>query len=102
MAKLRVCGTLHLFPFINGILDVVSTSGGGLGDLPPTAVVVGLGGAWIEGGIGTGNAPGPDGEGFLLPALPPDPELNPDASEFVATTLARSDKEDSSKKEVRE
>ena len=81
---------------------MVSTSGGGLGDLPPTAVVVGLGGAWIEGGIGTGNAPGPDGEGFLLPALPPDPELNPDASEFVATTLARSDKEDSSKKEVRE
>jgi hypothetical protein len=87
---------LHLLPFVNGTFDVVSTSGGGFGDRPPTVVVVGFG--WSEGGIGTGNAPGPDGEGFRFPELPPDPELNPDASEFVAATLARSDKEDSSEK----
>ena len=51
-------------------------------------------------GIGTCNAPGPKGVGcFLFPAeLPPDTELNPDAIEFVASALARSDNEDSSVK----
>ena len=43
VARLRVCGTLHLVPFVNGILDVVRTSGGGFGDLPPTVAVVGFG-----------------------------------------------------------
>ena len=47
--------------------------------------------------MGTGKAPGAPGEGFLLPLLPPDPELNPDASEFVATLLPRSDNDDSSR-----
>ena len=46
--------------------------------------------------MGTGSAPGAAGEGFLFPALPPDPEVNPDASEFVPTLLPRSDNEDSS------
>ena len=49
--------------------------------------------------MGTGKAPGAAGEGFLFPVLPPDPELNPDASEFVATLLPRSDNEDSSRAE---
>ena len=47
--------------------------------------------------MGTGKAPGAGGEDFLFPVLPPDPELNPEASEFVATLLPRSDNEDSSK-----
>ena len=99
VVKLRVCGTLHLLlPFnVRGRFDVVSTRGGGFGDRPP-ATAVGLDWVWTEEGIGTGNTPGPDGVGcFRFPELPPDPELNPDASELVAITLPRSDKEDSSK-----
>ena len=37
-AKFRGCGILHLFPFDREMLVVVNTSGGGLGDRPPTAV----------------------------------------------------------------
>ena len=102
VAKLSVCGTGHLLPpFVSGILVVVSTRGGGLGDRPPTAVVT-FGWDWVddrEGGIGTGSTPGPEGVGFLFPVLPPDPELNPDATELVASPLARSDNEDSSRME---
>ena len=76
---------------VAGDVVVVRIKGGGagLGDL--TVTVVAAAAAAGAAGIEIGNAPGP---GVLRTLLP---ELKPEANELVASTLARSDNDDSSK-----